>query len=253
MNKIRSGAGSKSTGERWFYSLASIALLGFTFLGFQLFYLEGRAYPGRELTPPIKTLLITHGVLMSAWMLLAAVQPLLVAGGRRRVHMALGRLGAGLALAIVVTGYLVAVRAARVNPPELQLFGLVQNEFLAVPMNGVIMFGGFVLFGIWNRRRPEAHRPLMFMASLAAVPAALGRITPLNGWYAGTAWEYFCSAFVIALIVGAVLLACKCVVSKSLDRWFAGAFGLLALSWVVTSLAARTPAWKQIATLLMRW
>lgn len=253
MNKSTLSSGSSSFGERWFYSIASLALLVFTFVGFQMFYLEGRAYPGRELTPPIQALLISHGVLMSAWMLLAAAQPLLVAGGRRRLHMALGRAGAGLALAIVVTGYLVAVRAARVNPPDLQLFGLVQNEFLAIPINGMVMFGAFVFLGVWHRRRPELHRPLMFMASFAVVPAALSRIAALNGWYAGTTLEFFCSAFVVALIIGVALLACKCALSRSFDRWFASAFGLLVLSWVMTSLAARTPAWKQVASVLMDW
>ncbi len=250
-SSIRSDA--KSAGERWFYSLASVSLLVFTFLGFQFFYLEGRAYPGRELTPPIQSLLIVHGVLMSAWMLLAAAQPLLVAGGRKRLHMTLGRFGAALALGIVITGCLVAVRAAQVNPPDLQLFGLVQNEFLAIPMNGMVMFGVFVFLGVWNRRRPEVHRPMMFMASMAAIPAALSRITTLNGWYEGTALEYFFSAFVVAMIFGAILLACKLAVSRSFDRCFAGAFGALALSWLLTSLLARTPAWKQIATVMMSW
>jgi hypothetical protein len=243
---------SKPSGERWFYSIASIALLAFTFLGFQLFYLQGKAFPGRDLTPPIKPLLITHGVLMTAWMLLSVAQPLLVASGRKRVHMALGRVGGVLALGIVISGFMLAVRAARVNPPELRLFGLVQMEFLAVPLNGIVMFGGFVLVGMLNRRRPEVHRPLMFMASLAAVPAALGRIPPLNGWYAGTQLEYWLSAFVIALLVGIVLLGCKCAASRSVDRWFAGAFGVLAASWLLTAPIARTPAWEQFAMFLIR-
>src|SRR5688572_29737527 len=62
--------------SRWFYSISSLLLLVLTFIGFQLFYMKGQAYPGRPLTPPIRMLVITHGVLMSLWMLLAVIQPL---------------------------------------------------------------------------------------------------------------------------------------------------------------------------------
>ena len=41
---------------------------------------------------------------------------------------------------------------------------------------GVVTFGAFVLAGVLNRRRPEVHRPMMFMASLAVVAAAMGRM-----------------------------------------------------------------------------
>jgi hypothetical protein len=61
--------------ERWFYFAASVALLVLTFIGFRMFYLEGRAFPGRPLTPPIRGLLIAHGILMTVWILLAVVQP----------------------------------------------------------------------------------------------------------------------------------------------------------------------------------
>jgi hypothetical protein len=240
-----------AAGERWFYSAASTALLVFTFLGFQMFYLEGRAYPGRELTPPIRTLLLIHGLSMSAWMLLAVVQPLLVACGRKRLHRTFGRVGAALAVLIVVSGCVVSVRAAQVNPPDLRLFGLVQNEFLYIPLSNVLLFGGFVFLGVLHRRRAVAHRPLMFMASLAVVPAALARITPLNSWYAGTALEYWLSAYVIALILGVILLAARCWVAKAIDRWYVGAFGVLALVWVTTSIIARSSAWKAMADWLI--
>ena len=75
---------------RLLYLGAAVLLLVLMFLGFQQFYLHGRAYPGRELTPPIRTLLILHGIGMTTWMLLFLVQPLLIVAGNRRVHMMLG-------------------------------------------------------------------------------------------------------------------------------------------------------------------
>ena len=57
--------------SRLFYSIASIVLLVLTLIGFRMFYLHLQAFPGRPLTPPIRTLLIVHGVSMTIWMLLS--------------------------------------------------------------------------------------------------------------------------------------------------------------------------------------
>jgi len=243
---------TKPTHNKLFYSIASITLLVLTFIGFRFFYLHGQAFPGRPLTPPIRTLVIAHGLLMTAWMLLAVVQPLLVAANRKRVHMTLGKFAAVLAVGIVISGYLVGVNAARVNPPDLKLFGLNQKEFLSVPLIGAVTFGAFVLAGVLNRRRPEVHRPMMFMASLAVVAAAMGRMPALNDWYAGTQLEHWFSAFLTTLVLGGILLAIKCALERRFDRWFAGAFGALALICVATSLIAKTEIWVQFATLLIR-
>lgn len=237
--------------HRLFYSFASIILLVLTLIGFRMFYLNLQAFPGRPLTPPIRAVVITHGVLMTIWMLLSVVQPLLVATRRKRLHMTLGLFGTVLAVGIVVTGYLVGVNAARVNPPDLTLFGLNQKQFLTVPLIGVVTFGGFVALGVWNRRRPEVHRPMMFMASLSVVAAAMGRMPMLNAWYAGTRLEQWFSAFLSMLILGALLLALKSMMERRFDRWFAGAFAALALICVAVSLVAKTEAWVQFATWLM--
>lgn len=243
---------SRPDRNRLFYSIASITLLAVTFIGFRLFYLHLQAFPGRPLTPPIRTLVIVHGVLMTAWMLLAVVQPLLVAANRKRWHMTLGKFAAVLAVGIVATGYLVAVNAARVNPPDLKLFGLTPKEFLTVPLFAIMAFAVLVFVGVWNRRRPEIHRPMMLMASLAIVSAALGRMPQLNAWYAETWLEDWFSAFVSTLALGGLMLAAKCAVEKRFDRWFAVAVAILVATFMVASFTAKTAAWSQFATVLVR-
>lgn len=166
--------------------------------------------------------------------------------------MKLGLLGTALAAGILVAGYLVAVNAARVNPPELKLFGLTPKEFLTVPLSGLVTFGMFVILGVLNRRRPEAHRPMMLMASLAIVSAAMGRMPSLNDWYAGTWLEHWGSAFVTTLALGALMLVIKCAMERRFDRWFASAFGVLAVISVTASLVAKSNAWMQFAAILTR-
>src|SRR5512143_1036283 len=173
---------------RLFYTGAAALLLILMVLGFQQFYLHGKAFPNRELTPPIRTLLILHGTAMSAWMLLFLAQPLLIVSGNRRVHMMLGRVGAVLAACIVFLSLRVGIEAARVNPPDMKLWGLVPKQFMAIPVISILIFAVFVIVGVWNRRRPEVHRPMMLLGVLAVVPAAVDRIDAIRSLYSGTVW-----------------------------------------------------------------
>ena len=252
MSTSASHLSAASSRSRWFYTVASLSLLVLMFIGFQWFYLEGKAYPGRPLTPPIRTVIIIHGCLMTVWMLLAVVQPLLVATRHKRLHMKLGLLGVVLAAGIVVAGLHIGIESARVSPPELRLFGLAPREFMAIPVLSILVFGVFVLIGVVNRRRPEVHRPMMLMASVSVIGAALGRISALNALYAGTWWELIFSAFLMQVIVAAILLVAKCIVSKSFDRWFAAGFAGKIVACVGISLLAKTAAWDQFTTFLLR-
>ena len=102
-------------------------------LGFQLFYLKGQSFPGREIPPPIKTQIILHGTFMTAWMTLLVIQPLLIAQRNRRLHMKLGWLGLVLAVLATIFGYQVGVGTARITPPEFVLWGLNPIQFPSAP------------------------------------------------------------------------------------------------------------------------
>jgi asparagine N-glycosylation enzyme membrane subunit Stt3 len=123
---------------------------------------------------------------------------------------------------------------------------------MAVPVIGIIVFALFVLVGVRYRKRPEMHRPMMFMASLSVVAAAVGRMPRLSAWYEGTWWEQVFSAFGMTIVLGALLFAAKCLVSRSFDRWFATAFAALVVASAAISLGARTTAWDQVAMFLLR-
>lgn len=247
---MNSSVPSKS--PRYFYSFASLLLLVLVLAGFRYFYFEGKAFPGRELTPTIRSLLIAHGVLMTAWMGLAVVQPWLVAARSRRLHMKLGFFGAFLAAGVVAAGWMTGVEAARVAPPDLRLFGMDPKQFMTVPLGSIVIFAAFVAAGVVWRRRSEVHRPMMFLASLSVVSAALGRISFLNDWYAGTWLEQAFSAFLVMVLLGTGLLLFQWAVTRSFDRWFAAGLAGMTLASLALSLGARTETWAQFASLLLR-
>jgi hypothetical protein len=228
-------------------------LLVLVFLGFQQFYLHGKAFPNRPLAPPIRNLLISHGVGMSAWVLLLLVQPLLIVNGKYRVHMMVGRIGAVLAACIFILGLRVGIEAARVSPPEVRLWDLPYKQFMAVPIISITLFAGFVAAGVWNRRRPEVHRPMMLLATMAAIPAALDRIAVISSLYRHTVWGTIFGPFFSSLVIGAGFLVVKWALTRSFDRYYAiGWAGLVVVSAGIMKLTT-TQVWDSIASFLLRY
>jgi hypothetical protein len=223
-----------------------------TLVGFQLFYFHGRAYPGRPLTPPIKSLIITHGVAMLLWVLLAIVQPSLVAGGKRRLHLTLGKVAAVIAACLVVLGFKLGVAATKVSPPDLMHGPLTPKQFMAVPVLSIVLFALFVAAGVFWRKRPDIHRPLMFLATMTAVGAAIARIDFFNHLYAGTVWQKLFGDLFFTPVIAGLFLVAKCVVFRKFDRWFAAGCAILTLWCLMIIQGAPTRAWDAIASFLLR-
>ncbi|MCC7146615.1 MAG: hypothetical protein IT443_09230 [Phycisphaeraceae bacterium] len=236
---------------RWFYPGAGVLMLIYVLIGFEQFYFHGRAYPDREITPPIRTLVIVHGLAMAAWIIVGIIQPTLVATGRRRLHMAIGPFAAALAAVILVLGLMIGLQSARVAPPGFQLMGFTAKQFMAVPLISVTVFAILVAVGIWQRKRPMIHRSMMLTATLVAMSAAINRIDALNNLYLGTIWDRIFGPFFFAVVTGGVLLLIRSVLIRAFDRWLAIGFGVLTLVSVFIVALARTQAWDSFASLLL--
>ena len=90
--------------ERMFYFLSACVLLLIVVIGFKEFYLHGRASNGGPVTQAILPLVILHGVAMSSWIVLLAVQSSLIVSGNRKLHMTLGIAGAAHVALLQVVG-----------------------------------------------------------------------------------------------------------------------------------------------------
>lgn len=237
--------------ERLFYTVAAALMLALAFIGFSRFYLHGRAYPNREIAAPIRALVIAHGVAMTGWLLLLLAQPLLILRRSHRVHMTLGRAGAVLAALILVLGLWLAIRSAAVTPPEARIWGLPPRQFMAVPFISALIFAAFVALGVIYRRKPRIHRPMMLLATLSAMSAAVSRIDPLNDLYLGTAWERHFGPFFLTLVIGVLLLAVRCALTRSFDRWFAMGLAALIVASAGIMHLATTDAWASFTSMLL--
>ena len=236
---------------KYFYAGAAILLLVLTVIGFRHFFFHGGAYPGRPLTPPIRGRLIQHGVAMSAWIILLIVQPLLIVNNKYKVHMTLGKIGVVLAVCIVFLGCRVAVGAAGVNPPDEKIWGLVPKQFLAIPLMAIVLFAGFVLVGVWNRNRPEIHKPMMLFATLTAVAAAIDRIDFMTNLYMNWGLAALLGPFFAPTVIGLALLLLKWALTRSFDPVFTADLVVLAVCGLLAMKLATTQVWDQFASFLL--
>jgi len=123
--------------------------------------------------PPIPWYLYVHGIVLTAWFALLVVQTSLIAARRTDLHRRLGIAGAILAVAVVGTG-LVAILGM---PHRLRSLDLATKALTVwTSFAFIAAFSILVTAALSLRRRPEAHRRLMLLASLAIIGPALGRI-----------------------------------------------------------------------------
>lgn len=140
------------------------------FLGFaRSFYLKPY-FPA--IGPTLTPLLLAHGLIFSSWIVLFVAQTVLVATRRTPVHRRLGWVGAGLATLMVIVGTLTGIVRAKVGGTPA---GTPQLAFLTVPLGDMFVFACLVAAAVYYRRRVDAHKRLMLIATLAVLPAAFAR------------------------------------------------------------------------------
>jgi hypothetical protein len=160
--------------DRRFYSAMAVAI-GLTALaGFgRTYYLRSAA--GGTLSP----LLRVHGAVFTGWLVLFLVQVRLVAARRVDLHRRLGAAGAVFAVLVIVLGLAAAFEAAKRGfappgaPPPL--------VFFAIPVGAVTTFAMLVAAAIYWRRRPDVHKRLMLMATIAVITPGIARLPGIAG------------------------------------------------------------------------
>jgi hypothetical protein len=219
------------TAERFFYLAMGLAILVTVFIGFApSFYLRRG--------PPLRPLLLVHGLVFSSWILLFIVQTGLVAAGRTDVHRRLGVVGALVAIAMFCLGTLTALRSvAGATGPALQ----PSMTFLATPLFDMVVFPILVGTALGQRRVPQTHKRLMLIAMIAILSPATGRIH----WPAALMGPV--SDFVIPDLFLLPLIAWDLITRRRLHP--ATIFGGLLLigSQVVRTVISGTDAWLQFA------
>jgi hypothetical protein len=193
---------------RWFFVGLAVAAAVTVFVGFARTYYLKSLFP----MPSLSWLFHIHGALFTAWMLLLVLQATLIATRTIALHRRVGLIGGFLVVPMLVTGCVAAIVTARGQGPmssavargELTRFGagLPPLEAMIVPLTTMLLFGVFAGAGLAWRRSPDVHKRFMALATIAMLPAAIGRAM---GWlFGGGRPALFFGAvgfFILAIVV----------------------------------------------------
>lgn len=228
--------------ERKLFLLIAAASAFITFLGFARTYYLLPVLGGN----PLRMVTHAHGIVMSAWVLLFALQVYLIRSKNIKLHMKLGWLGVALAAAITVIGTLTGLMAAKYGtpsaPPEIPPL-----SFLIVPLGDILLFAGFFALAVYWRKRPAEHKRMMLLNAFNLLPPAVARIPGAPMQELGPIWffgvpdllliaviiydRWRTGTFNKALLIGAIVL----IGSHPFRLWFSGTETWLAFAgWAVS-------------------
>jgi hypothetical protein len=125
---------------------------------------------------PRPWILHLHGAVYTGWLVLLINQAVLAARGRIALHRRVGSFGIAYGALVLVLGVVVSfvVPALHVTAGEWTMDRAA--GFLIVPLGDMVLFGGFFGAAVAYRHRPEIHKRLVVLATVAVMFAAVGRL-----------------------------------------------------------------------------
>jgi len=156
------------TAERIFFGGMAILLCAVVIIGFSPTYFRAGIFQA-PLPSPI---LHVHGAAFTLWMILYLVQSALISARRVSWHRSLGIIAFCLPPVMIVLGTIAAIDALH---RRVMIGPLDPAVSLSIPLLGIAWFT-VVIYAAWRaRRRPDAHKRLILLATIALADAALGR------------------------------------------------------------------------------
>lgn len=157
-----------------FYWWMALAFLFVAVLGFVPTYWAPMAAGTFTANPVIHI----HAMIFFTWTLFFLVQTSLVQIGQTARHRAFGLVGISLATLMCVFGVLAALNSL-VLATALGA-GSAGEAFIIVPLSAIAMFAVLTGVAVANVKRPEIHKRLMLLATVAILDGPLLR--PLKAW-----------------------------------------------------------------------
>ena len=232
-------ATSRAT-DRRLYTYASAILALIMFVGFSKTYYLMTAFD----SPPLSGLLHIHGFVMTLWFAVFIAQAQLVARRRTDLHRRLGWISTGLAVLVVILGFLAAISGARHGHTS---GGLPPLVFMMIPMSIMFIFALLTAIAISYRRRSDIHKRLMLLASVNMISPAISRI-PLPLFQTGGPGLFI--GVTIAIVFACVVY--DTVRNRRLHPAFGWGAGLLILSFPIRIFLANTAPWLRFASWVVR-
>jgi hypothetical protein len=160
---------SRRSREHLFFWGMSVLMALVVFVGFARTYFLAGYFHAKPLAAPIVHI---HGAAFTSWLLLLVTQTSLAASGNIKIHRRLGLVGLGLAPLVVILGAAVAIEMLR------RLSGTAHFDaegIFAVALSEIIGFALPIFFAFRLRHRPDFHKRLILIGTIAMMTAGFGR------------------------------------------------------------------------------
>jgi hypothetical protein len=166
----RNFVAASSPRDRRFYPAMALVLAIVVAAGFTpTFFARGRI----EGAAPLPLSVLLHGVFGTAWVVLFAVQTVLVAAQRVSWHRRVGWVAAVVSGAFVASGALVTAALERSHGAEPAAWRAAHWFTNGAPL---CAFALLVVAGLWQRSTPARHKRFMLLAAVVLLPPAIGRL-----------------------------------------------------------------------------
>jgi hypothetical protein len=112
----------------------------------------------------------------TGWMALLLTQVAFVAFGRTATHRKVGNLGIAYGCLVLVMGLIVGFAAPILHLSRGEWKSDQAAGFLLITLGDMALFGTFFIAAMVYRRKPEIHKRLLVLATVALLFAAVGRM-----------------------------------------------------------------------------
>lgn len=224
--------------ERLFFASVGLAVLAAMLIGFApSYFLRGVVTPPHPFEP-LTPLVHLHALVFASWVLLFVAQTSLVAAGRVDLHRKLGLLGFGLIALMIPLGLAVAIYG--IGRPLTAPPGIDPRSWAATPLLDIPVFGGLIVAGLLNRRRPQVHKRLMLIAMIDMLQPTLARAFIWAGWPVPAVFAVMVALLALLMawdvrtrgrVMGATAIGSAAVVTRLIG----------------TPIVWTTPAWMSLA------
>jgi hypothetical protein len=117
-----------------------------------------------------------HGAVFVGWMVLLLAQVTLVATGRTAAHRKLGTVGIAYGVMVLIMGLVVSFAAPLLHLAAGEWPLDEAAGFLIIPLGDMALFGVFFGAAVLYRKKPEIHKRLNLLATVALLFAAVSRM-----------------------------------------------------------------------------
>jgi hypothetical protein len=171
--KFPADQATRAISDRLFFVAMALAVAGTAIIAFTTSFLK------TDIATQLVSIWVkAHIIAFSGWLLLFLTQSVLVASHRTNVHRRLGVAGAVLAGSMIALTVQISVEVFRQGRamPALDATVFQSFVFYIVPHVDLVLFTIFVVAGLLFRGKPETHKRLMFLATIALLDAVADRL-----------------------------------------------------------------------------